>query len=75
MKSPRCLLVQALYSLSTACRHLHLLGVGGHVRLRSCVSHASTALSKDRMNRRFAWFFGTAAVLAQGGGGGRELVK
>ena len=36
-------------SPSTACHHLHLLDVSGHVRLPSGVSHTSTAFSKHRV--------------------------
>ena len=39
--------------------------------LLACVSRVSTRLSKHggwALNRWFAWTFGTAAVLAQGGG-------
>ena len=45
---------------------------GSPTRLLSRVSRACTALSKHgcALNRRFDQTFGTAAVLAQGGGGG-----
>ena len=40
------ILSQSRYSPSTACHYLHLLEMGGHVCLPSCVSHASIVLSK-----------------------------
>ena len=60
---------------STACRHLHLrdlLDVGDHVCLPSCVPHAGTVLSKHGVGVEPLFcllFFGTVAVLAQGGDG------
>ena len=62
------ILSHSCYFPSTAYRHLHLrdlLDVGDHVCLqaRSCLSTGWA------LNRCFAWFFGTVAVLAQGGGG------
>ena len=40
-----------------------------HTQARSCLSTGWT------LNRCFAWFFGTAAVLAQGGGGVHDFEK
>ena len=69
------ILSQSRYSPSTACHHLHLLEMGGHVRLPSCVSHASIVLSKHPVGVEplFSLLFGTTAVLAQGEGGYIQL--
>ena len=47
-----------MWAIMCVCHHVC------HTQARSCLSTGWA------LNRRFAWFFGTVAVLAQGGGGG-----
>ena len=49
-----------MWAIMCVCRHVC------HMQARSCLSTGWA------LNRCFAWFFGTVAVLAQGGGGVRE---
>ena len=51
-------------------RHPHLRAPPTHVCCHMCRVHARPCLSTGlALNRRFDLIFGTAAVLAQGGGG------
>ena len=51
-----------MWAIMCVCHHVC------HTQRRSCLSTGWA------LNRCFAWFFGTVAVLAQGGGGGVDMI-
>ena len=65
------ILSQSRYSPSTGCHYLHLLEMGGHVRLPSCVLHASIVLSKHLVGVEplFCLVFWDHGCACAGGGG------